>query len=399
MVTNVEQYEHVIVGVGHFGYRAASTILDTDPHASLLLINEEDEAPYRRKELNSSFLNYDPEEHRFPPIWGKRKCVLARGVSATRIEPGPRIVHLSDGRVVRYGSLFLGVGARPRRLEIPGADLPGVSHVWCIGDMIRTSRQVPEFSRALVVGSGILAIDTIGDLLRLGKTVTAVARGEAFMSRRMSRAAGVMLREGLERAGAEILCNQAVTSIDRDSGRLTVSLSEGTRTVDRVFVTIGVQPRVELARDAGLETRTGVMVDEYLRTSDPNIYCGGDAAEFADGTVTQKEHAASRMGNAAALNALGIETRYVIDKTGYGLVVDGRYFMAVGKPDNRVPGVEEVERHTVDGYEAFYFKDDRLVGASAVYNSIGNRYGELISREVAKPIAMKILRLGQPVDA
>jgi NAD(P)H-nitrite reductase large subunit len=138
-----------------------------------------------------------------------------------------------------------------------------------------------------------------------------------------------------------------------------------TATFDMVVFCIGVAPRIELAKGAGLSVNTGILVDEHLRTSEPTIYAAGDCAEHRDGSLTDLWHAAEYQGVVAAKNAMGHAMEFDNPPFRLKCEVFGAYFFSINKPRNPLDyGIEEHE--SGPRYQCFYFSDDELVSAIMV---------------------------------
>jgi 3-phenylpropionate/trans-cinnamate dioxygenase ferredoxin reductase subunit len=189
---------------------------------------------------------------------------------------------LKSGRRLSYGQLVLALGARNRRLPIPGAELEGVCYLRTLAEAVELKQRLEQTRQVVVIGGGFVGLEVAASARTLGKPVTVV---EA-LPRLMARAVGSLISEFVRAAhaarGVEILLNVQVREIRGESGKASeVVLSDGrVIAADLVVVGVGVIPRTELAREAGLPVDNGIVADEFLRTADDHIFAIGDCAQY-----------------------------------------------------------------------------------------------------------------------
>ncbi|MGW0463792.1 NAD(P)/FAD-dependent oxidoreductase [Streptomyces sp. NPDC003027] len=270
----------VVVGGGTAGARLAQRLPVT-------LLGEEPHAPYNRVLLADVLAGrYEPEVIALPaPLEPVR-----RGVRAVRIDRAARIVECEDGTAVGYDRLVLATGSNPvlpplRGLR--GSRLPsGVHPFRTLDDCLELRALVRPGVRAAVIGGGLLGVSAARALAALGAEVVLTQQGERLMERQLDAHASELLREHVESLGVEVHTECRVSGLRQEGGAVTaVELADGfVLDAQVVVLACGVRPRIGLARDAGLEVRTGIVVDDELRTSDPFIHAIGDCAEH-DGRV------------------------------------------------------------------------------------------------------------------
>ncbi|MEV4948524.1 FAD-dependent oxidoreductase [Streptomyces sp. NPDC053755] len=270
----------VVVGGGTAGARLAQRLPVT-------LLGEEPHAPYNRVLLADVLAGrYAPEVIALPAP----KEPVRRGVRAVRIDRAARIVECEDGTAVGYDRLVLATGSNPvlpplRGLR--GSRLPsGVHPFRTLDDCLELRALVRPGIRAVVIGGGLLGVSAARALAALGAEVVLTQQGERLMERQLDEQASVLLREHVESLGVEVHTECRVSGLRQEDGAVTaVELADGfVLDAQVVVLACGVRPRIGLARDAGLEVRTGVVVDDELRTSDPFIHAIGDCSEH-DGRV------------------------------------------------------------------------------------------------------------------
>ncbi|WP_411069506.1 NAD(P)/FAD-dependent oxidoreductase [Streptomyces sp. cmx-4-25] len=267
----------VVVGGGTAGARLARRLPVT-------LLGEEPHAPYNRVLLADVLAGrYAPEVIALP---GTREPARL-GARAVRIDRAARTVECADGSRVGYDRLVLATGSNPvlpplRGLR--GAALPeGVHPFRTLDDCLALRAAVRPGVRAVVVGGGLLGVSAARALAALGADVVLAQQGERLMERQLDAHASALLREHVESLGVEVHTECRVAGLRQRDGAVTaVELADGFVLDARVVVlACGVRPRVALAREAGLDVGTGIVVDDELRTSDPLIHAVGDCAEHA----------------------------------------------------------------------------------------------------------------------
>lgn len=267
----------VVVGGGTAGARLAQRLPVT-------LLGEEPHAPYNRVLLADVLAGrYASEVIALP---GTREPARL-GVRAVRIDRAARTVECADGSVVGYDRLVLATGSNPvlpplRGLR--GAELPeGVHAFRNLDDCLALRDRVRPGTRAVVIGGGLLGVSAARALAALGAEVVLTQQGERLMERQLDEHASGLLREHVESLGVEVHTECRVSGLRQRDGAVTaVELADGfVLDAQVVVLACGVRPRVALAREAGLDVGTGIVVDDELRTSDPYIHAIGDCAEHA----------------------------------------------------------------------------------------------------------------------
>ncbi|MDD3311795.1 FAD-dependent oxidoreductase [Pseudodesulfovibrio sp.] len=208
---------------------------------------------------------------------------------ATRIDRESKQVHLTDvttgeESVLGYDKLVIATGASPRRLGLPGEDLKGVSYVCNPDDATRIREGISkgEVGKAVIIGAGFIGLEMAEAFADMwGVETTVVEITGQIMPRLVSPALATMGQRHMEENGVTFHFGETVKAIEGEDGRVTrVVTDKRTLEADAVIIAAGVVPGSDIAREAGLEVhpRGGVIVDEHMRTSDPDIYAGGDCA-------------------------------------------------------------------------------------------------------------------------
>jgi NADPH-dependent 2,4-dienoyl-CoA reductase/sulfur reductase-like enzyme len=316
-------YKYVVIGGGLAGGRGAENIRKIDAGGSIALVTAEPHLPYERPPLSKGYLTGKKGLDRVylkkdVAYYAEDNIEVMTSVRANKIDPAARSVTLDDGRVLGYEKLLLATGGRAWRLPIPGGDLPGVFALRTIGDTDAIRAAAGPGRHALVIGGSFIGSEVAASLAQLGLKVTMVFLGAHLLERIAPRELGVFLHAKYEANG---VCTLPATRPDRLEGADKVErvvLDNGeTLDVDLVVMGVGIRLNTELAREAGLALgeKGAVIVDEYLRTSDPDIYAAGDIAAWPDPTFgkrLQVEHwnVARGQGLRAGRNMAGEEKPY-----------------------------------------------------------------------------------------
>jgi 3-phenylpropionate/trans-cinnamate dioxygenase ferredoxin reductase subunit len=283
------RFNYLIIGGGLAGGRAAENIRKVDGSGSIALVTEEPHPPYERPPLSKGYLlgqqGLDKVYLKDEAFYAQNKIELLRGVRATQLNAAGRAVTLSDGRVLNYDKLLLATGGRARRLPIPGANLPGVFTLRTIADADALRAAAQPGAKALVVGGSFIGAEVAASLCRMGLQVTLAFMEQRLLERVAPPPLGAQLHELYAQRGVSILPQRRPQHIAGDDKARAVTLDNGvTLEVDLVVLGVGIQLETELAHQAGLDLAPdgSVLVDQYLRTSDPNIYAAGDIVAWPD---------------------------------------------------------------------------------------------------------------------
>lgn len=275
-----EPREMVIVGGGQAGGRAAAALRERGYTGALCLIGAETEPPYERPPLSKEGLLTDaPPKYVNPPaFYPAHDIELRTGSKVVAINRARREVVLSCGRSQRYDRLLLATGARVRRLNVAGSDLPQVLYLRTIEDAHGLRRRLRAGVRVVVIGGGFIGLEAAASARQLDCEVTVLETADRLMQRAVP---DIVSSEFLDlhcARGVKVELGVRLIAIEGSDAVQAVRLADGRRIVaDVIIVGIGVTPRTELAQAAGLQTADGIVVDQCGRTSDPRIFAAGDA--------------------------------------------------------------------------------------------------------------------------
>jgi rubredoxin-NAD+ reductase len=275
----------VIIGTGLAGYTTARELRKLDRDTPLEMITADD-GHFYSKPMISNALGREQQPMDLPTSDATKMSadLDARVRTRTHVEAidrDARRLHL-DGETLEYSRLVLALGADPVRLDLAG-DAEAPLSVNDLDDYARFRAAIADRRRVVVLGAGLIGCEFANDLMTAGYQVEVVELFEHALGRLAPREAGEAVSEALEERGVAWHFGAACKRVERDGESLHVGLADGrTLEADAVLSAVGLRPRTALAEAAGLATDRGIVVDRWLRTSDPSIYALGDCKQVDD---------------------------------------------------------------------------------------------------------------------
>jgi 3-phenylpropionate/trans-cinnamate dioxygenase ferredoxin reductase component len=388
----------VIVGAGLAGATAATTLRTEGFEGRVVLIGDESHAPYSRPPLSKAVLRSEsPVEKTFlrPPTWyADHDIDLRLGTTVTAVDPAARTVTLADGGTVAYDRLLLATGGRPRRLDVPGADLPGVFLLRTIDDALALREHLVDGAPVVVVGAGFIGAEVAASARLLGAEVTMLEIADVPLGRALGPTIGDIYAGIHRERGVELRTGIGIDRIAGDRRVDHVVASDGqVHAATAVLIGVGLAPDLHLAAEAGLEIDNGVLVDDFCETSARGVYAAGDIANHPNpylGHRVRLEHwqNAQHQGAAAARNMFGKERPF----HEVPWVWSDQYehnLQLTGYPD---AADQVIVRGDVDrrDFSAFYLRDGRLTGAVAVNRPQDVREARTMVQHQARPEAQAL---------
>ena len=320
MPARTRSVKYLLIGGGLAAGHAARHIREADAGGSIAIVGQEPYPPYDRPPLSKEFLRgektreqlfVDPE-----PSYRDRGIELVLGVAVQEMDSRGKTVRLADGEVLRFEKALVATGGRPVRLKIPGADLPGVRYLRTLDDSAAIAAEAVPGRRAVIIGAGFIGLELAASLTQVGVRVAVVEAGPRIWARFADPVLAGFFQEYCASKGVAFHTSEAVAEI-RGNGRPSAVVTRAGREIpcDFVCVGVGIVPNVELARQAGLAVDNGVVVNEFLQSSHPDVYAAGDVASYADpvfGKRRRVEHwgHAEYSGQLAGRNMAGAREPY-----------------------------------------------------------------------------------------
>lgn len=314
--------KYLLIGAGLASSQAAKQLRENDPQGSITLVGEEPYVPYDRPPLSKEFLRgekprdalfFDPEQY-----FHDHGINLLLGVAVRRLEPATRTAFLATGETMTFEKALIATGGRPVRLKLPGGDLPGVHYLRTLDDSAAITAEADPGKRAVLIGAGFIGMEVAASLTQRGVRVTAIAiEAQPHIWARFADAtlAG-FFQNYCAQKGVTFHTNEMVAEI-RGKGRPSSVLTKSGKELpcDFLCIGVGIVPNVELAQEAGLKVDNGIVVNEYLQSSHPDIYAAGDGANYFDPVLAKRRRVehwghAEYCGQLAGQNMAGARNPY-----------------------------------------------------------------------------------------
>lgn len=274
----------VIVGAGHAGFQLALALRQNSFSGAIRLINSEPHLPYQRPPLSKAYLKgaggADSLHFRPAAFFTDQRIEIVAG-EAVGINRTARSVRLASGESLDYAHLVLATGARNRLLQIDGVG-DDLHYIRSLKETERLRLQLGDAKRVAVIGAGFIGLEFAATARAKGLEVDVIELAPRVMARAVTADISRFFQQRHEQAGMRFHFGVGVAAIERSDGAIAaLILSNGQRIgVDSIVVGIGVLPNTEIAAEAGLEIASGIVVDQHLRTADPDISAIGDCAVF-----------------------------------------------------------------------------------------------------------------------
>jgi NADPH-dependent 2,4-dienoyl-CoA reductase/sulfur reductase-like enzyme len=279
-----QSYTYIIIGGGLAGASAVDGIREIDRIGSILMLAEETNLPYHRPPLTKELwtgkktvhtIKVHPQEY-----YNQKGVTLLLGSAAVSLDPAKKQVTDNQGRVYSFEKMLLATGGKPRKLSIPGGDLKGINYYRTLDDYHFLREQVQGRTSVLIIGGGFIGSELAASLIVNQAKVTMVFPTPYLVSAVFPDYLGLALQKYFEERGVRILAGDKPVVIRQD--RRFVTRTDQGREIesDLVVIGIGIKPATELAEQAGLDVKNGIVVNELLQTSHPDIFAAGDNCFF-----------------------------------------------------------------------------------------------------------------------
>ena len=363
-------YTYIIVGGGLAGASAVLGIREEDASGSILLLGREKHLPYDRPPLSKKlWFGQKQVEDIFlhdAVFYHANRVEIKLGVTVTRIDPVRKTVTDGSGNLYGYKKLLLAPGGQPRHLTIPGHDLDGICYFRSLDDYERMRSKAAPGSSAVVIGGGFIGSEMAAALHRNKLKVTMIFPGPYLCQPIFPKSLGEAIQADYVQKGVTIFNEDLPVSISKAGEKFLTRTQKGHEIESDILIAgVGIRPDVDLASAAGLKTENGVWVDEYLRTSHPDIYAAGDCANFPckalgkrkrfehwDNALNQGKHAGRNMAGAA--EPFEYLSYFFSDLFDFG-------YEAVGEVSSGLKIVADWEEMNRKGI-VYYLEEDRIRG-------------------------------------
>ena len=275
----------VIIGAGECGARAALALRETGYAGPVTLVGAENRLPYERPPLSKDVMLLDGEPAPKTIASAERLAAasidIILGNPATTIDREARSVALSDGTSLGYDKLLMATGAQSRHFPLAGPPGGRIAYLRSFDEALHIRAALRAGAHVAIVGGGFIGLEIAASARQRGATVTVIEALPRVLSRVVPEEIAAVVDRRHRREGVAILCGVGVARIEEGPGGVAIALSDGHHlAADFLVIGIGAVPTVDIAEDAGLHVANGIVVDEHLRTSDPDIYAAGGCCAF-----------------------------------------------------------------------------------------------------------------------
>jgi len=356
----------VIAGAGIAGVSAAEALRTGSPDAEIVVLSSESRVPYYRLnltrylagEIESAELELHPESW-----YVERGVRLELGAELRELDLHKKRIRLRDDSEEPFDRLILTMGSHPFVPPFAGADKENVTGLRTRDDAERIADACRRSFGFVCIGGGLLGLETAGALARQGVAVTLLEGHGWLLPRQLNELAGELLESFAVSQGISIRKLAKVREIVGDGRTRGVLLEDGsTVPADMVIIATGVRPNSYVARLAGLDVNLGIIVDNHLRSSHPDVFAAGDVAEHQG--VTYGTWGPSQFqGTIAGMNVAGGEVEFAGIPRSNMLKVLGYDMFSIGQILPEDASVEVIDDEAEGSYSCFLFRDNRMVGS------------------------------------
>ncbi len=313
MEPKATSYTYVVVGAGIAGISAIKKIRELDAVNPILLISDEDRMPYKRTKINKSIATgFEKEAFQlYEPEWYRQNNVELCFAKVHDVFAREHKLLVNGNTLVTYQKLLLATGSIPIYPAIKGIIASERVDVHFARNVAALIQDAATVSRFLIIGGSVEGLETANQLAKMGKTVTVVERYMNPLARFFPEYIIRQIFDALKKAGVTYLPRTTIDELIK-TRKNTFQLinNQTTMEFDRIIVCAGTRPNTELAQKACLAMEKGVLVNEFMQTSNPDVFAAGDVAQHSNGEVTGLWHPAEYQGFCAGKNMVELGTNY-----------------------------------------------------------------------------------------
>jgi NAD(P)H-nitrite reductase large subunit len=376
--------KYVIVGASAAGVGAVEAIREVDPEGSITVISEE-QCIYYSRPMISEFVSGKADANKMKcrndEFWKEKNVDLKTCKKAVSLDLASKTISLEDGEKVAYEKLLLATGGKPFVPKIEGQEKDGVFTFTTLSDAQQLAAKIDaiQAKSAVVIGAGLIGISVTDALVKRGLKVTVVELQEKILSLLLDAKASDIVEAAIRKEGVNFATGQSVQKIigrpDNDNAVGGVILTKGdTVPCDIVIVAIGVIPRIELVAGTAVKTNRGIVVNDCMQTSVPDVYASGDVAEAFDYLLNQNRllplwPLAVLEGRIAGYNMTGKKTVYEGGTNMSSLKYFGVPIVSIGLTNPKDDPTLEIlvkDDTNKDVYKKLVLKDNVIVGMTMV---------------------------------
>ena len=363
----------IIAGAGHAGGQTAISLRQAGYDGRIIVCGAEPAPPYQRPPLSKKYLSGELARERVflrpESFWSRHDVELRLGNAVRQVDPAQRTVVLDTGGPLPFTDLVIATGSRPRRLDVPGADLGNIFYLRTLEDADAIGNALMKGRRLAVVGGGYIGLEIASTAKGLGLEVCVIEAADRILGRVTAPEMSDYYTRAHRARGVDVKLSTAVAAFEGDGTVRRVACGTEAVPADVVVIGIGVVPEVRLAESAGIACDDGVVVDERCATSAAHVYAVGDCTRHPNPILgrslrLESVHNALEQAKTAAANIAGTSTRYEQAPWFWSDQFDLKLQM-VGISDGYDTIVQRGSMDA-DDFAMFYLKDGVLIAVDAV---------------------------------
>lgn len=357
-------HNYIIAGSGVAAVTAAKEIRDNDEQAEIFIFSDEAYQPYNRMKLSKELYSdlYADKNHIKKDKWfDKFGITVVQNSRIEHVDTDNKTVTTSTGDTIAYAKLLICTGSKNRVLQTPGAELAGVFAVRQMQDAENLKAYVENKNKVVLIGGGVQNLELAGSLRKAGKEVVVVEVAKNLMGRQLDRHAAQVVAETMKEAGVDVITESCVDAILGETFVTGVSIAGNVVACDAVIYSVGITPNVDFLTDSAIAINRGIVVNEKMETSVPDVYAAGDVVEL-NGEVIGLWGSAQEQGKVAGHNMSAT------DAVHYHKVTPTTLFQAFGLGLFSIGNVDDTQADEVvsvddDSYVKLFIKNQQIVGA------------------------------------
>jgi len=366
-------FRYAIIGNSAAGLNCLTSIRKVDKEGSIVVLADEPHMPYSRVVL-SYLVGARTEEKTLQiadaQFFRDLDAETIFGPAVESIDPKQHLLFLADGRVIEYEKVLISTGARPTIPDIHGKDLEGVGGLRSLDDAREFMRLGTPGKKAVVMGGGLVGVQSAYSLWLRGCDVTLVVTSPQIFSRYIPQEGARFMENRMPKERIQIILREDVVGFEGDGNgavRKALLRSGGELDCDLAIVGKGVIPNTDIAKGTGIKIDWGITVNNFMATSVEDVYAAGDVAETADFQTGKVDTSAIwptavEQGKIAGANMAGKRIRYAGN---FNMNVSSTFnctMSAAGQAQVREEGVETYTFQTKEIYRQHHVKEDKLYG-------------------------------------